>query len=110
MRDCHPPYKSENGVLSVDGGYLLGPITAECYQELFMNVIFLSEVEEHECWCQQGRVTAHTANSTVLFSASALFVETCGPLDPRLYCHRISIFGGFSRRPNTKTTCTHEKK
>jgi hypothetical protein len=31
------------------------------------------------------------------------------PLDPRIYRHRISIFGGFWRRTCTKATCTHQK-
>jgi hypothetical protein len=33
--------------------------------------------------------------------------EYRGPLDPQIYRHRISIFGGFWRRACTKTSCTH---
>jgi hypothetical protein len=39
-----------------------------------------------------------------------LFLQNCGTLDPRIYRHRISIFGGFWRRTFTKTTHTHEVK
>jgi hypothetical protein len=50
---------------------IIGPIffsetiTAERYQELIMNFIFLWEVDEKDCWFQQDGATAHTGNSTM---------------------------------------------
>jgi hypothetical protein len=88
-------------------------ITAERYQELIMNFISIFEVDEQDCWFQQDWFTAHTANLTMQCWASslvvALFPETCGPIDPRIYRHRISNFGFFLSTTCTKTTRTHYK-
>jgi hypothetical protein len=43
-------------------------ITAECYQKLIMNFIFLLEVDEKDRWFQQDGATVHTANSTMQMS------------------------------------------
>jgi hypothetical protein len=98
---------------------IIGPIffsetiTDERYRELIMNLISLLEFDEQDCWFQQDRATAHIVNSTMEmlseFMVVALFLETCGPLGPRIYRHRISVFGGFWRRTCTKTSRTHQK-
>jgi hypothetical protein len=73
-------------------------VTAEHYQELIMNFISLLEVDEQDCWFQQDGAMVHTANS-IMQMLSKLFdssiIETCGPLNPQIYHHWISIFGGF---------------
>jgi hypothetical protein len=73
-----------------------------------MNFISLLEVEQ-DCWLQQDGATAQIQQCRCWASSLvvALFLETCGPLYPRIYRHRISIFGGFWRRTCTKTTRTH---
>jgi hypothetical protein len=78
---------------------IIGPIffsetiTAERYQELITNSMSFLAVDEQDC-C---RATAHTANSTMQMLREFFdgIVESCGSLDPRIYRHRISIFGGL---------------
>jgi hypothetical protein len=40
-------------------------INAEAYQELIQQFIALLQVDECNCWFQQGSATAHTAASTM---------------------------------------------
>jgi hypothetical protein len=60
---------------SVSRRRIIGPIffsetiTAERYQELIMNSISLSEVDEQDCWFQQDGATAKTANSAMQMSS-----------------------------------------
>jgi hypothetical protein len=40
-------------------------VTAGCYQELTVNFISLSQVDEQDCQFQQGGFMAHTATSAI---------------------------------------------
>jgi hypothetical protein len=64
-----------------------------------MNFISLLEVDEQDCWFQQDVATMYTENSTMLmlseFFGGHIISRNLWPLDPRIYRHRISIFGGF---------------
>jgi hypothetical protein len=75
--------------------FFIETITAECYQELIMNFIFLLEVDEQDCWLQRAGATAHTANSTMQmlseFFGGYIISRILWPLDPRIYCHHISM-------------------
>jgi hypothetical protein len=59
-----------------------------------MGLRLTQKIQRCRCW----------ASSSVV-----AFLKTCVHLDPRIYRHRISVFGGFWRRTCTKTTRAHHK-
>lgn len=61
--------------------------TAECYQELIMNFISFLEVDEQDCCFQQDGATTHISNQTKQILSESIG----GPVDSRIYHHRIYI-------------------
>jgi hypothetical protein len=89
---------------------IIGPFffseTAERYQELIMNLISLLEVDEQAKWGYGAYSKSNNAASSLVV---ALFLKTCGPLDPWIYHHQIFIFGGFEGE-RVQQQCAHIRR